>query len=203
MELRALTRDNDAGGVDASVLAAVDVTGLDAAGLDGRLRDLGRVQSRVSGLVAQVVAEKKRRSRVGDTIDGLLGGLRISSHQARSGWAAPAAIRTSLCGPPSKPATGAASTAESNPNGASRTTSSNGNMMAPPSPTTSCWSATPATTKSTTTTVRWKSTPTPGGNTSDPPGKSRPSPRRGLLPPCGCSPNRVQQSATAWRASHI
>ena len=83
MELKALTRDNDAGYVDASVLDAVDVTALDAAGLDARLRDLGRVQSRVSGLVAQVVAEKKRRSRVGDTIDGLLGGLRMSSNQAR------------------------------------------------------------------------------------------------------------------------
>ena len=83
MEFEALTRDNDAGSVDVSVLAAVDVGKLDAAGLEARLRDLGRVQSRVSGLVAQVVAEKKRRSRVGDTIDGLMGGLRMSSNQAR------------------------------------------------------------------------------------------------------------------------
>ena len=82
MEFEILTRDNTAGSFDASVLATVDVAALDAAGLDERLRDLGRVQSRVSGLIAQVVAEKKRRSRVGDTIDGLLGGLRLSSRQA-------------------------------------------------------------------------------------------------------------------------
>ena len=82
MDVRPLTSGNIAESVDASVLDAVDVTGLDAAGLDARLRDLGRVQRRVSGLVAQVVAEKKRRSRVGDTIDGLLGGLWLSSRQA-------------------------------------------------------------------------------------------------------------------------
>ena len=88
MELKPLTRDNAtsgicAEGIDASVLATVDVTSLDAAGLDARLRDLGRVQNRVSGLIAQVVAEKKRRSRVGDTVDGLLEGLRMSKGQAR------------------------------------------------------------------------------------------------------------------------
>ena len=59
------------------------MTSLGAAGLDARLRDLGRVQNRVSGLIAQVVAEKKRRSRVGDTVDGLLEGLRMSKGQAR------------------------------------------------------------------------------------------------------------------------
>ena len=83
MEFGALTRENDAAGIAASVLAAVDVRGLDAAGLDSRLRDLGRMQSRVSGLIAEVVAEKKRRSRVGDTVDGLLEGLRVSKGQAR------------------------------------------------------------------------------------------------------------------------
>ena len=83
MEFEALTRDNTAADVPRSVLAAVDVRGLDAAGLDSRLRDLGRVQSRVSGLIAEVVAEKKRRSRVGDTVDGLLEGLRVSRGQAR------------------------------------------------------------------------------------------------------------------------
>ncbi|MCY4432618.1 MAG: hypothetical protein OXE45_03005, partial [bacterium] len=83
MAFEALTRDNAATNTDLSVLGAVDVRGLDTAGLESRLRDLGRVQSRVSGLISEVVAEKKRRSRVGDTIDGLLGGLRMSSHQAR------------------------------------------------------------------------------------------------------------------------
>ena len=83
MEFGALTRDNTAPDVGVSVLASVDVRGLDAAGLDSRLRDLGRVQSRVSGLIAEVVAEKKRRSRVGDTVDGLLEGLRVSKGQAR------------------------------------------------------------------------------------------------------------------------
>ena len=83
MELGALTRENAATDIGASALAAVDVRGLDAAGLDSRLRDLGRVQSRVSGLIAEVVAEKKRRSRVGDTVDGLLEGLRVSRGQAR------------------------------------------------------------------------------------------------------------------------
>ena len=80
MALGTLTRENIAGDV---CLASVDVRGLDAAGLDSRLRDLGRVQSRVSGLIAEVVAEKKRRSRVGDTVDGLLEGLRVSRGQAR------------------------------------------------------------------------------------------------------------------------
>ena len=80
MEFEALTREKAAADV---CLAAVDVRGLDAAGLDSRLRDLGRVQSRVSGLIAEVVAEKKRRSRVGDTVDGLLEGLRVSRGQAR------------------------------------------------------------------------------------------------------------------------
>ena len=66
MAFGALTRDNAATNVDLSALVAVDVRGLDAAGLDSRLRELGRVQSRVSGLIAEVVAEKKRRSRAGD-----------------------------------------------------------------------------------------------------------------------------------------
>lgn len=83
MAVGALTRDNATDGVEVAVLAAVDVRGLDSAGLDARLRALGRVQSRVAGLISEVVAEKKRRSRVGDTVDGLLGGLRMSSHQAR------------------------------------------------------------------------------------------------------------------------
>ena len=83
MEFGALTRENAAADTGVSVLAAVDVRGLDATGLDSRLRELGRVQSRVSGLIAEVVAEKKRRSRVGDTIDGLLEGLRVSKGQAR------------------------------------------------------------------------------------------------------------------------
>ena len=84
MAFGALTRDNAASGVDPSALVAVDVRGLDAVGLDSRLRELGRVQSRVSGLIAEVVAEKKRRSRVGDTVDGLLEGLRVSKGQART-----------------------------------------------------------------------------------------------------------------------
>ena len=71
-------QENATADVSASVLTAVDVRGLDSAGLDSRLRDLGRVQSRISGLIAEVVAEKKRRSRVGDTVDGLLEGLRMS-----------------------------------------------------------------------------------------------------------------------------
>ncbi len=83
MTFGALTRDNTAPDVGVSVLASVDVRGLDGAGLDSRLRELGRVQSRVSGLIAEVVAEKKRRSRVGDTVDGLLEGLRVSKGQAR------------------------------------------------------------------------------------------------------------------------
>ncbi|MCY4090251.1 MAG: hypothetical protein OXF62_05490, partial [Caldilineaceae bacterium] len=83
MEFGTLTRVNTAADIGSSVLTAVDVRGLDAAGLDSRLRDLGRVQSRVSGLIAEVVAEKKRRSRVGDTVDGLLEGLRVSKGQAR------------------------------------------------------------------------------------------------------------------------
>ena len=62
-------------------MAAVIFTAIDQ--LDSRLRELGRVQSRVSGLIAEVVAEKKRRSRVGDTVDGLLEGLRVSRGQAR------------------------------------------------------------------------------------------------------------------------
>ena len=47
MEFGALTRENTATDMCESALVAVDVRELDAAGLDSRLRDLGRVQSRV------------------------------------------------------------------------------------------------------------------------------------------------------------
>lgn len=43
------------------------------------MRELGQVQSGASGLVVQAVAEKKRRSQVGDTITGLSEGFRIES----------------------------------------------------------------------------------------------------------------------------
>ena len=87
MTFGTLNRENTVGGVDvtgidASVLVPVDVTALDDEALEARLRQIGRARNRLEGFLAQVVAEKKRRSRLGDTTDELLGGLRMSSRQA-------------------------------------------------------------------------------------------------------------------------
>ena len=87
MTFGTLNRENTVGGVDvtgidASVLVPVDVTALDDEALEARLRQIGRARNRLEGFLAQVVAEKKRRSRLGDTTDELLGRLRMSSRQA-------------------------------------------------------------------------------------------------------------------------
>ena len=61
---------------------AVDVAGLDDAGLDARLRLIGSSRNRLEGFLAEVVAEKTRRSSSFDAANSLKAELRQSRHQA-------------------------------------------------------------------------------------------------------------------------
>jgi len=75
-----LTRDNAATGVHVDV---VDVAGLDDAGLDLRLRQIGRGRNQLDGFLAEAVAEKKRRTTPYDTANTLKSELRQSGQQAQ------------------------------------------------------------------------------------------------------------------------
>lgn len=59
MEFEALTRVNARAGV---CVDAVDVAGLDDDSLDLRLRQTARARNRLDGFLAEVEAEKKRRT---------------------------------------------------------------------------------------------------------------------------------------------
>ena len=62
---------------------AVDLAGLDDASLDLRLREIGRARNRLDGLLAEAVAEKKRRTSPYDTANTLKSELRQSGQQAQ------------------------------------------------------------------------------------------------------------------------
>ncbi|WP_419917645.1 HNH endonuclease [Candidatus Poriferisocius sp.] len=92
MELGVLSRENTyvgerpaaACGVGSGVhVDAVEVVGLDDAGLDLRLRLIGRARNRLDGYLAEVVAEKKRRSCAFDAKGALQDGLRQSGREAQ------------------------------------------------------------------------------------------------------------------------
>ena len=59
MESEALNRGNAGAGVRVD---AIDVAELDDASLDLRLRQTARARNRLDGFLAEVVAEKKRRT---------------------------------------------------------------------------------------------------------------------------------------------
>ncbi|WP_419923849.1 HNH endonuclease [Candidatus Poriferisocius sp.] len=80
MESGVLTRVNAGTGVRVD---AVDVAGLDDASLDLRLRLIGRSRNRLDGFLAEVVAEKKRRTTSYDTANTLKSELRQSGQQAQ------------------------------------------------------------------------------------------------------------------------
>lgn len=79
MDSRALTCGNAGDGVHVD---AVDVAGLDDAGLDARLRLIGSSRNRLEGFLAEVVAEKTRRSSSFDAANALKAELRQSRYQA-------------------------------------------------------------------------------------------------------------------------
>ena len=79
MDFGAVTCGNAGNGVHVD---AVDVAGLDDAGLDARLRRIGQARNRLEGFLAEVVAEKTRRSSSFDTANSLKAELRQSKHQA-------------------------------------------------------------------------------------------------------------------------
>ncbi len=79
MDSRAVTCGNAGNGVHVD---AVDVAGLDDAGLDARLRLIGSSRNRLEGFLAEVVAEKTRRSSSFDAANSLKAELRQSRHQA-------------------------------------------------------------------------------------------------------------------------
>ena len=64
MNYKAVTCGNAGDGVH---VEAVDVSGLDDAALDVRLRRIGQARNRLEGFLAEVVAEKTRRSSSFDT----------------------------------------------------------------------------------------------------------------------------------------
>ena len=80
MESGVLTRQNAGSGVHVD---AVDVAGLDDAGLDLRLRLIGRARNQLDGFLAEAVAEKKRRTTPYDTANTLKSELRQSGQQAQ------------------------------------------------------------------------------------------------------------------------
>ena len=80
MESGVLTSRNAGGAVH---VAPVDVSGLDDASLDLRLRLIGRACSQLDGFLAVAVAEKKRRSSAFDTANTLRAELRQSGRQAQ------------------------------------------------------------------------------------------------------------------------
>ena len=79
MDSRAVTCGNGRSGVHVD---AVDVADLDDAGLDARLRLIGSSRNRLEGFLAEVVAEKTRRSSSFDATNSLRADLRQSRHQA-------------------------------------------------------------------------------------------------------------------------
>ena len=80
MDSRSVNCGNGGGGVHVD---AVDVAGLDDAGLDARLRLIGQGRNRLEGFLAEAVAEKTRRSSSFDALNTLKGELRQSGHQAQ------------------------------------------------------------------------------------------------------------------------
>ncbi|MCQ3810880.1 MAG: HNH endonuclease [Acidimicrobiia bacterium] len=80
MDFGAVTCGNGGGGV---CVEAVDVASLDDASLDARLRLIGQGRNRLEGFLAEVVAEKTRRSSSFDALNSLKGELRQSGHQAQ------------------------------------------------------------------------------------------------------------------------
>ena len=80
MEYRAVTCGNTEDGVHVD---ALDVAGLDDAGLDARLRLIGLSRNRLDGFLAEAVAEKTRRTSPYDTTNTLKAELRQSGHQAQ------------------------------------------------------------------------------------------------------------------------
>ena len=79
MDFRAVTCGNAEGGVH---VEAVDVSGLGDAALDVRLRQIGQARNRLEGFLAEVVAEKTRRSSSFDAANTLKTELRQSRYQA-------------------------------------------------------------------------------------------------------------------------
>ncbi len=79
MDFGAVTCGNAGNGVH---VEAVDVAGLDDVGLDARLRLIGSSRNRLEGFLAEVVAEKTRRSSSFDAANALKAELRQSRHQA-------------------------------------------------------------------------------------------------------------------------
>lgn len=79
MTIGAVTCGNVGGGVRVD---AVDVAGLDDAGLDVRLRLIGNARNRLEGFLAEVVAEKARRTSSFDAAHTLKAELRQSRRQA-------------------------------------------------------------------------------------------------------------------------
>ena len=79
MDIGAVTCGNAKGGVH---IEAADVSGLDDAALDMRLRRIGQARNRLDGFLAEVVAEKTRRSSSFDAAHTLKTELRHSRHQA-------------------------------------------------------------------------------------------------------------------------
>ncbi len=80
MDFGAVTCGNGEGGI---CVEAVDVASLDDASLDARLRLIGQGRNRLEGFLAEVVAEKTRRSSSFDALNSLKGELRQSGHQAQ------------------------------------------------------------------------------------------------------------------------
>ena len=80
MEIGAVACGNGGGGV---CVEAVDVSGLDDAALDARLRLIGQGRNRLDGFLAEAVAEKTRRSSSFDALNTLKGELRQSGRQAQ------------------------------------------------------------------------------------------------------------------------
>lgn len=80
MESGVLTRENAGSAV---YVDAVDVSALDDASLDLRLRQIGRARNQLDGFLAVAVAEKKRRTTPYDTANTLKSELRQSGQQAQ------------------------------------------------------------------------------------------------------------------------
>ena len=80
MDSGTLTRGNREIGVRVD---PVDVTGLDNAALDVRLRLIGQARNQLDGYLVEAVAEKKRRTSPYDTANTLRAELRQSGQQAQ------------------------------------------------------------------------------------------------------------------------
>lgn len=80
MKSGTLTRENASTGVH---IEAMDITGLNDASLDLRLRQIGQARNQLDGFLAEAVAEKKRRTSPYDTANTLKSELRQSGQQAQ------------------------------------------------------------------------------------------------------------------------